>query len=263
MWRACLCAGRFLSRLPLPDPGPLDGPVLGRAVLCYPLVGLVIGGLLSGTLWTLLQLHPGPVVPSQAAPLAALVLIAWVWLTGGLHLDGLADSADAWVAGLGDRARTLEILGDPRIGAMGALALGLALMAKWSALLALIVAGDLWPLLWVPVLGRVQILLLMLSTPYARPGGMAAQALAYLPRGWAWLSVVLTLALMGLALVLDPGWIGSGWGWLLPLGVAGATLALWRRSMLRRLGGFTGDTAGALVDMTEAAVLLALALGSV
>lgn len=263
MWRPCLCAGRFLTRLPLPDPGPLDGPVLGRAVLCYPLVGLVIGGLLWGTLWTLLQLHPGPVAPAQAAPLAALALIAWVWLTGGLHLDGLADSTDAWVGGLGDRARTLEILGDPRIGAMGALALGLALLAKWSALLALIAAGDLWPLLWVPVLGRVQILLLMLSTPYARPGGMAAQALAWLPRGWAWLSVALTLALVVLALVLDPGRDGSGWGWLLPLGVAGATLALWRRSMRRRLGGFTGDTAGALVEMTEAAVLLALALGSV
>jgi adenosylcobinamide-GDP ribazoletransferase len=263
MWRPCLCAGRFLTRLPLPDPGPLDGPVLGRAVLCYPLVGLVIGGLLWGTLWSLLQLHPGLVAASQAAPLAALVLIAWVWLTGGLHLDGLADSADAWVGGLGDRARTLEILGDPRIGAMGALALGLALLAKWSALLALIVARDLWPLVWVPVLARVQILLLMLSTPYARPGGMAAQALACLPRGWAWLLVVLSLALVGFALVLDSGRDGAGWGWLLPLGVAGATLVLWRRSMRRRLGGFTGDTAGALVEMTEAAVLLALALGSV
>ena len=263
MWRSCLCAGRFLTRLLLPDPAPLDGPILGRAVLCYPLVGLVIGGLLWGPLWTLLQFYPGPAAASQAAPLAALALIAWVWLTGGLHLDGLADSADAWVGGLGDRVRTLEILGDPRIGAMGALALGLVLMAKWSALLALIAAGDLWPLLWVPALGRVQILILMLSTPYARPGGMAAQALACLPRGWAWLSVALTLALVVLAVVLDPGRIGSGWGWLLPLGVAGATLALWRRSMLRRLGGFTGDTAGALVELTEAAVLLALALGSV
>ena len=76
-------------------------------------------------------------------------------------------------------------------------------------------------------------------------------------------AAVVAVSLMGLALVLDPGWIGSGWGWLLPLGVAGATLALWRRSMRRRLGGFTGDTAGALVEMTEAAVLLALALGSV
>lgn len=251
MWRACLCAGRFLTRLPLPDPGLLDGPVLGRAVLCYPLVGLVIGGLLWGLVWTLAQVCPG----ATAAPLAALGLIAWVWLTGGLHLDGLADSADAWVGGLGDRARTLEILRDPHIGAMGALTLGLILIGKWSALLALIAADDLLPLLWVPVLGRTQVMVLMLTTPYARPGGMAAQAVACLPRGPAWVVVGLALSLVALA-----DRLAGGWG--LPLLVAGITLILWRHAMVRRLGGFTGDTAGALVELTETAVLLVLALGS-
>ena len=251
MWRACVCAGRFLTRLPLPDPGPLEGPVLGRAVLCYPLVGLVIGGLLWGLFWTLAQVWPG----ANAAPRAALALIAWVWLTGGLHLDGLADSADAWVGGLGDRDRTLEILRDPRIGAMGALALGLVLIGKWSALLTLIAAGDLLPLLWVPMLGRTQVLVLMLTTHYARPEGMAAQALACLPRGPAWVAIGLALALIALAEALAGGWS-------LSLLVAGVSLILWRRAMVRRLGGFTGDTAGALVELTETAVLVALALRS-
>jgi adenosylcobinamide-GDP ribazoletransferase len=217
---------------------------------------LVVGGLLWGLLWTLAQAYPG----ATATPLATLALIVWVWLTGGLHLDGLADSADAWVGGLGDRARTLEILRDPRIGAMGALTLGLVLIGKWSALLSLIAANDLLPLLWVPVLGRTQVLVLMLTTPYARPGGMGAQAVARLPRKAAWVVVGLALALITLACALGPG--GPGWGWVLPLAVAGMTLALWRRANLQRLGGFTGDTAGALVELTETAVLLVLALGS-
>jgi adenosylcobinamide-GDP ribazoletransferase len=201
--------------------------------------------------WTLALVCQGV----TAAPLAALALIAWVWLTGGLHLDGLADSADAWVGGLGDRDRTLEILRDPRIGAMGALTLGLILIGKWSALLSLIAADDLLPVLWVPVLARAQVLLLMLTTPYARPGGMAEQAVACLPRGLAWVLVGLALSLVALA-----DRLAGGWG--LPLLVAGITLILWRRAMVRRLGGFTGDTAGALVELTETAVLLVLALGS-
>ncbi len=244
MWRACLFAGRFLTRLPLPDPGEPQGSDLGRAALCYPLVGLGIGGLVWGSVVAIQALHPGAAAPA----LAALALIAWVWLTGGLHLDGLADSADAWVGGLGDRARTLEILRDPRIGAMGALALGLALMAKWAGLLALVQGGGLASLIWLPALARGQILVLMLTTPYARPSGMGASAAAALPRGPAW-GLVALVALVSV-LTLGP----------LALAVAGLTLLLWRRANLQRLGGYTGDTAGALVELTEALCLLALAL---
>lgn len=245
MWRAFLVAGRFLTRLPLPDPGPVDGSTLGRAALCYPLVGLLIGALV----WGVARIAPG----AAPGPLAALALIAWVWLTGGLHLDGLADSADAWVGGLGDRARTLKILHDPHIGTMGALALGLALVAKWSGLMALIQGAQgldagAAALIWLPALARGQILLLMLTTPYARTAGLGGEVAARLPRGWAWAVLALLAAVS--ALGLGPA----------ALAVAGLTFLLWRRANLRRLGGFTGDTAGALVELTEVALVLFLAL---
>jgi adenosylcobinamide-GDP ribazoletransferase len=244
MWRAVLCAARFLTRLPLPDPGPPDGPVLGRSALFYPMVGLCIGTLVWGLCAGVGLLAQG----AAAGPLAAVVLIAWVWLTGGLHLDGLADSADAWVGGLGNRARTLEILRDPRIGVMGALALGLALIAKWAGLAALIEGLGAAVLIWLSALSRGQLLLLMLTTPYARSQGLGGDVVARLPRGPAW--AVLALVAGGTVLALG----------LVALAVAGLTFLLWRRAMLQRLGGFTGDTAGALVELTEAAVLLALAL---
>lgn len=244
MWRVCLFAGRFLTRLPFPDPGQVDGPTLGRAALCYPLIGLLIGALVFGLLWALLALDPG----IAQGPLAALALIVWVWLTGGLHLDGLADSADAWVGGLGGRERTLKILRDPSVGVMGALALGLALIAKWAGLMALIQGGGAAALIWLSALARGQILLLMLTTPYARPQGLGAEVAAQLPRGWAW--AVLALVAGGSGLALGP----------LAPALAGLILLVLRRAMLRRLGGFTGDTAGALVELTEVAVLLALTL---
>jgi adenosylcobinamide-GDP ribazoletransferase len=244
MWRALLCAGRFLTRLPLPDPGCADGPTLRRSALLYPVVGMGMGALVWGLVTAVALLRPEV---SQGS-LAALALIAWVWLSGGLHLDGLADSADAWVGGLGDRDRTLEILRDPRVGAMGALALGLALIAKWAGLCVLIQTGGAMELIWVSALARGQLLLLMLTTNYVRAQGLGADLAAQLPHKLAW--AVVALVAVQSALTLGP------WS----LVVAGATFLVWRRAMMRRLGGFTGDIAGALVELTEVAVLLHVTL---
>jgi adenosylcobinamide-GDP ribazoletransferase len=244
MWRAFLCAGRFLTRLPLPDPGCAAGATLGRSVLFYPVVGLGIGALV----WGLVEAVAHALPEVFQGPLAALALIAWVWLSGGLHLDGLADSADAWVGGLGDRERTLEILRDPQIGTMGALALGLALLAKWAGLSVLVQTGGTIELVWLSALARGQLLLLMLTTGYARPQGLGADVATQLPRGLAWAVVVLVAVQSALTLGL--------WSVV----VAGATFFVWRRAMVRRLGGFTGDTAGALVELTEVAVLLVVSI---
>lgn len=246
-WRAFLIAGRFLTRLPLPDPGLPTPAVSGRGALFYPLVGLVVGALLA--LPTVLLSGAPPL------PAAALVLGLWVWLTGALHLDGLADCADAWVGGLGSRERTFAILKDPHAGAMAVVALVLILLVKLAALTALLEQGA-WPvLLWLPALARAQLLALSLTTPPARPDGMGAALREHLPRGPAWLVLALTwvLALALLVPVLGPVvmWMAI---------VAAAVLWIWRRAMLQRLGGFTGDTAGALVELTETALLLALVL---
>lgn len=99
---------QFLSSLPVSLPGMPEPRELGRSLLFYPLVGLLFGLLL----WLASLLLQGTPAPLHAA----LLLTLWVLLSGALHLDGLADSADAWLGGFGDRERTLQIMKDPRSG---------------------------------------------------------------------------------------------------------------------------------------------------
>jgi len=109
-WQALLIAVQFLTRLPVPFRIDHQPRHIGHSLLYYPLVGLLIGGiLLAGA--ELLQR-----TSLDTGLSAALLLTLWVLLTGGLHLDGLADSADAWVGGLGDKQHTLEIMKDPSCG---------------------------------------------------------------------------------------------------------------------------------------------------
>lgn len=253
MIRPCLLAARFLTRVPLPDPGAADTATLGRSALCYPLVGLLLGGGLT-VLWLATTALPSG-EPAFAS--AALLLVAWTWGTGGLHLDGLSDCADAWVGGLGSRERTLELLKDPLTGSMGVVAIVLVLLVKFAALASLPAgpaAGLI--LLLTPAVARLQLLALALTTVSARPDGLGAALRQTLPRRAA--QVVIGCSLAALLLVL--AWAGRSLAGLAALAVAGALLWRWRRSMMERLGGFTGDTAGALVELTEAAVLLTLVL---
>ncbi|MHA6787367.1 adenosylcobinamide-GDP ribazoletransferase [Pseudomonas bijieensis] len=234
---------QFLSSLPVRLPGMPEPEQLGRSLLFYPLVGLVFGGLL----WGLDSLLMG-------APLllhAALLLAAWVLLSGGLHLDGLADSADAWLGGFGDRERTLLIMKDPRSGPIAVVTLVLVLLLKWAALVALIEQEQALALLIVPMLGRGALLGLFLTTPYVRAGGLGQALADHLPRRSGWQ----VLSACALACLLLLGWAG-----LWALGVATLVFAGLRRMMLRRLQGCTGDTAGALLELLETAVLVALAL---
>lgn len=237
--RGLLAAIAFLTRLPVPAHVWAEASRPPVQLPWYPVVGLLIGALLSG-LACLLSREP-PLLT------AALLLLAWTGITGGLHLDGLADSADAWVGGLGDRARTLEIMKDPRSGPMGVTAIVVVLLLKFAAL-----AGRPEPTaaLWLaPLLGRGVLTLAFMSTPYVRSGGMGS-SLADAPRG-ACIAALLLAALLPL---------GFGMDGVRALVAAAATFGLWRRSVVRRLDGMTGDTCGALTELVETAVLVALAL---
>lgn len=241
--KAFLLALQFLTCLPLAlrsAPGPADW---GRSALAYPLIGLLIGLLLAG----LQQLvgHADPLLQ------AALLTMVWALITGGLHLDGLADSADAWVGGHGDRERTLAIMKDPRSGPAAVSTVVLTLLLKFVAL-AVLIKADVWPaLLLAPVLGRSVLVALLLSTPYVRPGGMGSAISAHLPRAAAVLALLLVAA----------GGLLAGKAGAQALAVAVAAGLALRWIMMRRLGGMTGDTLGAAVELTEVAVLVALALG--
>lgn len=245
--RAFLMAVQFLTIWPVSLDGRPQAAEQGRSTLYYPLVGLLIGGGLA-----VLAAAAGTWFP--ATTVAAVLLVAWVIATGALHLDGLADAADGWLGGQGERARTLRIMQDPHTGAAGAVAVVLLLITKFAALSIVLGTAYWWLLLFVPVLARVGVVALLLTTPYARPGGMAASVVPGMPRQAA--RVVVGAALGGITLI-------AAWSAGIVLGVLMVllpALALWgwRGLMMRRLGGTTGDTAGAAIEAMEALALLAL-----
>jgi adenosylcobinamide-GDP ribazoletransferase len=234
---------QFLSSLPIRLPGMPAPQELGRSLLFYPLVGLLFGGILWALNWLMLGT---PLVLH-----AALLLTVWVLLSGALHLDGLADSADAWLGGFGDRERTLTIMKDPRSGPIAVVTLVLVLLLKFAALLALIEQQQAMALIIVPLLGRSALLGLFLTTPYVRAGGLGQALADHLPRS----AGKQVLAVGGLVCVLIAGLSGF---FTVMLAVV---LFVWlRQVMLRRLGGTTGDTAGALLELLEVAMLVGLAL---
>lgn len=234
---------QFLSSLPIRLPGMPSHQELGRSLLFYPLVGLLFGVLLMALNHLL-----------DGAPMllhAALLLAAWVMLSGGLHLDGLADSADAWLGGFGDRERTLLIMKDPRSGPIAVVTLMVVLLLKFTALVALIQANTSVGLLLGPVIGRAAMLALFLNTPYVRAGGLGQALADHLPRKTG----MRVLAAVAVVCVL----IGGGAAvWVLVVAACGF---FWlRRVMMQRLGGTTGDTAGAMLELLETLVLVTLAL---
>jgi adenosylcobinamide-GDP ribazoletransferase len=232
---------QFLTRLPVTLAGMPAPEQIGRSLLFYPLVGLLIG---------LLLLFAQHLLSDSAVLLqAALLLTVWAGISGGLHLDGLADSADAWVGGFGDRERTLAIMKDPRSGPIAVVVLVLLLLLKFAALVALLESGAGLLLLLVPWLARCLLPVLFLTTPYVRAGGLGQALAEHLPRQQLpWM-----LGANAVAMLL------FGWPALLALLVAGVMFIWLRILMLKRLGGATGDTAGALLEIAECSVLLALA----
>lgn len=239
---AFVIALQFLTRIPLRSTVDWSGAVMGRSVLYYPLVGLLIGIVLA-LLFNLLA--------QQALLLIAAILLAvWVLITGGLHLDGLADSADAWAGALGDKARALEIMKDPRSGALAIVVVMLLLLLKFSAIVAALEVNQWQALLLAPMLGRSSIILLFLTTPYVREQGLGADMAKYLPRKSALLLLLLTSALVIYVLGILPS--------IMVIAIVAVVFVGLRQLMLSRIGGMTGDTAGAMIEITELFVLMAL-----
>ncbi|WP_018145617.1 adenosylcobinamide-GDP ribazoletransferase [Thioalkalivibrio sp. AKL6] len=240
---------QFLTRLPTPalDPQPAD---LGRSVLAYPLVGLILG-LVVVLVGIALAAIPG------APPLlvAALVLALWVGLTGALHLDGLADTVDAWVGSHQDPERAQAIMKDPASGPMAVAALVLVLLIKFAALVTVVETGAWIALLVAIVLGRAALTGLFVLVPYVREQGLGAEMAAHLPRSPAQMVLVATGVLI-LLLALITGL----WGLILGLAVALASVFAIAAFLRRWLGGFTGDTAGAALELVEVVAITVMAL---
>lgn len=236
-----LLALSLLTRIPVPDfKTEIQAKQIGYSTLFYPIVGLVIGDILYVTAWML---------PSSQFTflVASIIIVLWMIITGGIHLDGLADSADAWLGGFGDQEKTQRIMKDPLVGAAGVIAIVALVLLKVAALDALLQQQFLIALLISPIIGRSMILLLFLTTPYIRKEGMANDATSFMPKIGA--LIVLTLTFM--------------FGFTVSIIAMFAVLIcfyLLRRLMIKRLKGCTGDTAGATVEITEMVWLIGAAL---
>lgn len=250
VWRRefghALAAVGYFSRLPVPSRWLATDAGLAQAARYLPLVGVLLGGLMAAV-----AVVAGLVWPQSVALLLALA--AGVWLTGALHEDGLADTADG-LGGGWDKARILEIMKDSRLGSFGATALCFALGGRFVLLLAMPAMWLPWLLLAGAALSRACALLPMVVLDYARPDGDSkARPLAQRLSWPVWL--LAALPAVGIAA-------------LLPLaaalaGVLGALLvSFWLIAKYRRwLGGYAGDCLGAVQQCAELAFYLgALAL---
>lgn len=235
-------ATRYLSIVPLGrGPVEVDGGALGRAVPWFPVVGLGIGLAVAAVAWAATRALPGLLA-------AVLTVAAWKLLTGGLHLDGLADCLDG-LHGT-DAAQRLRIMADSRIGAFGALGLVLALLAQVAAVADLAPAARGPALLVAPAIGRATPAVLACVFAAARREGQGARFHAAVGRraaaaGLAVAAVAAAAALGARGLVM----VAAG---LLAALALGAFMA-------RRLGGITGDVLGAGVEVAEVAALMAVA----
>jgi adenosylcobinamide-GDP ribazoletransferase len=251
-WRAALS---LFTVIPAGAPAELDAATLARAMFWLPALGLLLGLIAAGGL--AIGAAGGPSAPRQllGAAVAVALLAA---LTGGLHLDGLADTAD----GLGSRrppADALAIMRRPDIGPLGVVTLVLVLLIQVTALAA-VPRG--WPavaaLVLAAVTGRVAAVLAT-SVPAARPGGLGALVAGRTGRaGRVATGLVLLAAVIpaGLALAGAAGALRGLAAALAGL-LAGGLLA---RTARRWLGGLTGDVFGAIIELSAAVVLLVLAV---
>lgn len=238
---AFILALQFLTRIPVFADVSISDKQLGQSVLFYPVIGFMIGCIL---LFAAFALGETP-----ATVQAAIILTLWVLITGGLHLDGLADCADGWAGGLGNPERSLKIMKDPTSGAIAVVTLVLVLLLKWTALAALVEKQMLFPaLIIIPFLGRAAILALMLGFPYVSRNGLGECLNAHFPVRAA--SVILSLCLLAGVYALGI--------WSILFAALVLVLTGWLAK--QRLGGVTGDVYGAGVELTETALLVSLSL---
>lgn len=233
---------------------PFGGPAdpAPSALAWFPAVGALIG-LAVGAIWWAARRGWAP--PAAAA----IAVIADAALTGLLHLDGLADAADGLLPPL-SRARRLEVMADPRLGAFGAAGLGIVLLARFGAFASMLPSPLAVAGLWSG--SRTAMAVTARAVPYARPGGLAS---AFLPApgartrpGAAARPAVLGLA--GGLLAVALAFAGRGALGVAAVGAEAAGAAAVVFLARRRLGGFTGDVLGAAAVVGETAGLLTLAL---
>jgi len=232
--RSFLAALQFLTLLPVPASRQARLEDLERSLPYYPLVGLLTGGLLA-----LLDAGLSHLFPVFLT--SVLLVIALLLVSGGLHCDGLADTADGFFSSR-PREEILRIMKDSHLGPMGAMAVVSVIVLKMAAWAAVPAPLRWWTLLLTPAAAYLAIMLNIALLSYARPeGGLGAifSRKRSLPQALA-----ATAALMAI------GWVAGGMAGLSAVSgalLAGLALAAWT---YRKIGGYTGDTLGAVFEIS-------------
>ncbi|MCA9847093.1 MAG: adenosylcobinamide-GDP ribazoletransferase [Dehalococcoidia bacterium] len=239
-----LIAIEFLTPLRLRPVQTYDDRTFAEALGWYPFAGLVLGAILAA-----LDRGLGELLP--VGPAAALLVAALALLSGGLHLDGVADTADG-LAVQGDRNRRLAVMREGTIGPAGVMALVLVLLTEWSAIASLPADARTAALIVAPALARWTVAPVGLLFAPARPGGLGHAIHAGLwplaaPFATALAAVIalVTFALAGLAIL-----VAAAVGALVTAGAAA-----------RMLGGVTGDVYGAAIEVAQVVAWLAILAG--
>ncbi|OCT10620.1 cobalamin 5'-phosphate synthase [Paenibacillus pectinilyticus] len=258
--RACIAAFQFLTRLPIPVQIDYTERVFQRSAVFYPFVGFVIGLLLLLSAEGLSYILP-------PMPAAILVLAIWVVLTGGLHLDGLMDTADG-ILSHRSREQMLEIMKDSRVGAMGVIVCVLHLFLKFSLLYTLLDRQQngegsslLLLLAVIPIWSRWFMVAAIKHWPYARPNSGLGSLFRGVQTGHVVISLLVALLTTTLFIYTSNTTFLPNWSLILGFAaitiLAGASMASYISS---KLGGLTGDTYGALNELLESVLLIAIIL---
>lgn len=233
-WHVALrLAIQFLTRLPTPALKEFQPSWLSDSARWFAVVGLLVGALVAAA--TAIGQHIDPWLG------ALLGLICWVWVTGGLHLDGLGDLADALGAAHRNQERFLAVLKDPHVGSFGVLTLVLALVSKLVLLMLLVrFSANLYPLILIPAWARLFAVGWSATLPALAPG--SGERFAW-QRHWP------SLLIGSAGLLILCGYLAP---WLLLAPLAGVG---WWGFLKRRLGGMTGDCLGAGIEVCEIVLL--------
>jgi adenosylcobinamide-GDP ribazoletransferase len=236
--RGLIVAVQFLTRLPTPRIGDLQPRDLSLSAAFFPLVGAMIGAAVALAVWGLGRIDP------WVGALAGVIL--WVWITGGLHLDGLGDVADAFGASHRAPERFVAVLSDPHTGSFAVMAITLQIASKLVLLAAVPTAALPWALILVPAWARFGTLVWSTTLPSLKPG--LAERFSSDIR-WP------MIAAWGVVLIGASAWVA------LPLLAALAIVPLVSLFWRWRLNGINGDCLGASIEVTESLLLLAIVLG--
>jgi cobalamin 5'-phosphate synthase/cobalamin synthase len=240
--RGLLAATAFLTRLPVGRGWIFSAEEVGRAARWYPAIGALLGGLAIAARMLLAPFFP-------AALLAVLLVGLDALLTGALHLDGVADTADGFGGGMKPEDR-MRIMRDHAIGAYGAVALVLVIALKIAATASVVESPRaVAALLLSPTLGRWSVVALSATQPYARPAGEASRSspARHIGRVEIAIASILTVAA---TLAADPR-RGSA-----ALALVVFATVVWGWHCRRMIGGITGDTLGTGLEIAECLVLL-------